>query len=74
METSIDYQKVTEPIEATERLKPKFKKSWMKRLKKATKELLDEQRLVIRKVVEEEKKTIWERAEALREAIVKFGL
>ena len=46
----------------------------MEEQKKAIKEILQEHRASIRQVVDEEKKAIWERAEALRESILKVGL
>ena len=42
--------------------------------KKAIRQLVEEHRLVIREAVEEEKKAIWSRLEELRESILKLGL
>ena len=41
---------------------------------KATQELLEEQRATLRQIVDEEKKAIWERAEELKESVLKLGL
>jgi hypothetical protein len=46
----------------------------MEEQRKAIRQVIDEHRTVIRQVVEEEKKAIWEKADALRQSILKMGL
>ena len=52
----------------------KASKELIEEQRKAIRQILEEHKAAIRQVVEEEKKAIWEKAEALRQSIVKFGL
>ncbi len=42
--------------------------------RKAIRQVLEENKAAIRQVVEEEKKNIWDKADSLRQSILKFGL
>ena len=42
--------------------------------KKAIRQIVEEYRSAIRQIVEEEKKEIWERAESLKNSMLKLGL
>jgi hypothetical protein len=52
----------------------KAAKELIEEQRKAIRQILDEHKAAIHQVVEEEKKVIWEKAEALRQSILKLGL
>jgi hypothetical protein len=63
--------------EVKKALSEEIKKAQMELIEeqqKAIRQILEEHKATIRSIVQEEKTAIWEKAEALRQSIVKFGL